>query len=172
MRDYAIQYNNGVHSCGPIVLLNALRHQGHRVVRRHLPFLARKLKSNGDGIFTHQLSKIGRQMGALHRINSPAGNFKRINAELLRGNGIAIRVGMQSLTDRGTQRYSGHYFFLGGIRVHRGKTSYYVANVGRRCMWRTWEEVRKFYFKRYDRHWYTDAWVVPAKKKKGLRLVG
>lgn len=170
MRDYVIQYNNGVHSCGPVALLNALRHQGHRVARRHLPFLARKLHSNGDGIYATQLEKIGRQMGALRRLHNA--DMRKVDRELLKGNGVVIRVGMQKKLDDGTKKFFGHFFLLGGVRVHGGKTSYYVCNVGRRCMWREWEDVRQFYFKKYDRHWYTHAWVVPRKKKKGVRLVG
>ncbi len=167
MRDYVVQYNNGVHSCGPIVLLNALRHQGHKVGRRHLPFLARKLKSRGDGVYVRDLQRVAREMGAFRRMYRV--KDAKIREELCKGNAIAVRVGMEEKTASGTTIH-GHYFLISGIWIKGLTTSYYMCNLGRRCKWREFADLERHYDKFYERWWISHFWVVPLKKKKGIRL--
>jgi len=165
-REYCVQHNNGKFSCGPIALLNALRHQGHKAQRRHLPWLARKLKSKGDGVYADDLDRVGRQMGALKRIYRPS--VDKINAELVKGNAVALRLGMKKQTEQGKESF-GHFLLLTAIWCHCGNISYYVCNIGRRCKWMEFGDIDEYYRGFYDDWWVTHFWAVPLKRKK-LRL--
>lgn len=167
MKEYVVQYNNGKHSCGPIVLLNALRHQGHRAGRKHLPWIARRLKSTGNGVFVRDLDRVGRQMGAFKRLYRPS--FTKIDHHLMRGNAVAFRIGLKQETDEGT-RYMGHYLLLTAIWCHRGNVSYYTCNIGGKCKWMEFDDLDRFYSRLYDDWWITHTWLVPLKGKK-LRLI-
>lgn len=168
MREYVVQYNNGRYSCGPIALLNALRFQGHKARRRHLPWLADKLKSTAaHGVKYPQFEKVARQMVGMRRINVPG--WRKVGQALVNGNAVAIRVFMVNDTDKGPE-YSGHFLLLTAIWIHRDITLYYVVNVGRECRWFTEDELSKRYDKYWDRHYWHKAWIIPQKGKKGLRL--
>lgn len=170
--EYAVQYSNGRYSCGPIVLLNALRHQGHKVTRKHLPWLAREMNSDRRGVFVGDMERAAREMGAFKRLylNGSLEDTK-IKAKLLDGNGIALRLGMEKHAHKGGGE-CGHYLFLAAIQVHRLKTSYLVCNIGGCCKWLSFAEVNRYYNHFYAKWWITHVWTVPLKKKKTLRIGG
>jgi hypothetical protein len=165
--EYVVQYNNGKYSCGPIALLNALRFQGHKATRRHLPWLARRLKSTGDGVYYPQFERIGRQMGVLKRLYNPS--WGRVEDQLKSGNAVLIRLIMIQKKQHQT-RYHSHFLVLTAIWIHGDDVSYYVANIGGRCKWTSRANMIKFYDRFYDDHWPSEAWTVP-KQGKRLRLV-
>lgn len=160
---YSIQYNNGRHSCGPVVLLNALKHQGHKVSRKHLPKLARKLKSHKNGVYVHDLDCVARKMGAFRKVYRPS--IDKLNQELLKGNAVAVRLGME-LKDG---RKVGHYMMFAALWSHRGDISYYVCNIGGRCKWMEFGDIDKHY-RRFCTDWhFSHFWIVPRQGQK-LRL--
>lgn len=161
--NYLVQYNNGKHSCGPIVLANALRHQGHKVGRKHLPWLARKLKSHGDGVYVDDLDRVAREMGAFRRLYKPT--QEKINAHLVDGDGVAVRVGMR----RKDGKLFGHYMLLSAIWCHRGNVSHYVCNIGKQCKWMEFRDVDRHFRRFYEDWWCSHFWVVPREGKR-LRL--
>lgn len=157
---YIVQYNNGRHACGPVLLLNALKHQGHKVGRRHLPWVARRLKSGGHGVYVKDLKRVARQMGAFRRMNQPS--VDKINAALLRGDAVALRIGL----DHKRLGNLGHYMMLSAIWCHRGNISYYVCNIGGRCRWMEFDEVDKYWRKFAHDWWVSHFWLVPRKGKR------
>ena len=157
---YSVQYNNGFLACGPVVLLNALRHQGHKVGRKHLPWLARKLKSQKHGVYVHDLDRVGRKMGAFRRIYNPS--IDKLHQHLLKGNAVAVRVGMKH-KKRGE---CGHYMMFSAIWCHRGNISYYMCNIGGRCKWMEFDDIDKHFRRNFEDWWITHFWMVPLKGKK------
>lgn len=158
--NYAVQYNNGRYSCGPVALLNALRFQGHRVFRRHLPWLARELKSNGHGVHYLQLERVGRAMGALKRIRSPS--WDKILEHLKRGNGVIL---MWIMLDH-NNRYLSHVMFISSVMIHGHEVLLYVANLDGTSRWISIEGLDDFFGKFGKDAWPEVAWYVPKEGKE------
>ncbi len=170
MSEYVKQYNNGRYACGPVALLNALRFQGHRAHRRHLPWLAKRLEVCRLGTDYLVLEREGRRLGAMKRLRRAS--HKLVENQLKEGNGVVVRMQMvgPKRQDRDGRQMHGHVFLISAIWIHRADTYLYVTNVGGRCKWMTWDDLDKFYNKRYKDHWFACAWTVPQEKKKGVRL--
>ncbi len=171
MREYVVQYNNGRYACGPVALLNAMRFQGHRACRRHLPWLANRLEVDVLGTDYTILEREGSKLGALKRLRRAS--HKLVENQLKKGNGVVVRIQMvdRKAGNNGRRMY-GHVFLISAIWIHRDNVSMYITNVGGRNRWMTWDDLEKFYNKRYKDHWFACAWTVPQQKKKGVRLVG
>lgn len=109
-------------------------------------------------------------MGAFKRMLKVPNS--RFNAELVKGNAIAMRIGMDHKEKDGTIKSRGHYLIITAIWCHRGNVSYYVCNIGGKCRWMEFADIDKYYLRFNKRWWISHFWLVPMNKKKGLRLIG
>lgn len=164
MREYVIQHNNGRYACGPIAVLNALRFQGHRAKRRHLPWIADQLKVEEGGTPVGEFDRTGRRLTGFRRIRNP--DWKPVEDQLKLGNAVIVETRYWAKSDG---VLSSHVYMLAGIWIHRDNVSYYVCNLNRQCRWLCIEQIKDYYRQIADGYWFQTAWVVPQKRKK-LRL--